>query len=298
MNITAAQVKELRELTGIGMMECKKALVENDGNMEKAVHWLRERGMARAAKKSSRTAADGLVAFAIAPSKKEAAIIELNCETDFAAKNPDFAGFAETVANIALATKSGDIETIKKAKAGGSTVEETLAQLIVTVGENMQLRRAQFVNVAHGMVVGYKHMGGKIGTLIVLEGDETPKVAEVGADVAMHIAASAPRYLDRSAVDAGELEQEKALARKKLEGQGKPEAMVEKIVEGQMSKFYADTCLVDQPFVKEPKLSVAKYVAQSGAKTQPVAFVRFQLGEGIEVQETNFADEVAAQLKQ
>jgi elongation factor Ts len=297
MTISASQVKELREKTGIGMMECKKALVENSGNMEKAIIWLRERGMARAEKKSGRTAADGTVVFALSSDKKQAAILELNCETDFSAKNVDFQAFAQKMVDHCLATQSTDLEAFKATKIDGESVAEGLAALITKVGENMALRRIRYFNASNGFIAGYSHMGGRIGTLVVFEGAISEKAAELGNDVAMHIAASAPRFLTRDQVSPEELAQEKDLASKKLEQQGKTGDILEKILVGQMNKFFSETCLVDQPFVKEPKLNVEKYIQQSGTKLRIADFARFQLGEGIEVQKTNFSDEVAAALK-
>jgi len=295
--VTAAQVKELREATGVGMMECKKALVENNGDMDKAVLWLRERGMARAANKAGRTAAEGLVQFGIAPNGKEAVIVELNCETDFAAKNEDFRSFVSKVTQLALAMKSADAEALAAANMGGVSVATKLSELIAKVGENMTLRRVKYLSCPQGFIAGYNHMGGRIGTLVAFEGEASPKAVEVGNDLAMHVAASAPRYFAREEVAASELEQEKEIARIRLKEQGKPDDIIEKALMGQVNKFYGEVCLLDQPFVKEPKLTVSAYVKQSGAKVSPKAFVRFQLGEGIEVKQENFADEVAAQLR-
>lgn len=295
MSISAAQVKELREITGVGMMDCKKALIETNGDLEKAIVWLRERGMSRAAKKAGRTAAEGMVAFAVNDNHTKAAIIELNCETDFAGKNEDFRSFAKKVVDLALAKETKTVEELENVKLEeGNSVKDALTELIAKVGENMNLRRAQFVEADY--VVGYSHMGGKIGTLVAFNGKPSDKLTEVGNDLAMHVAASAPKYFDSTQVDPAELEQEKAIARKKLEEEGKPADMIDKILAGQVSKFYKEVCFVEQPFVKEPKLSVTQYVKQSGCQASLKSFVRFQLGEGIEVKKENFADEVAAQL--
>lgn len=298
MTISAAQVKELRQATGVGMMECKKALVENGGDMEKAILWLRERGMSRAAKKAGRAAAEGVVKFCQSDDGKEGVVLELNCETDFSGKNQDFLNFADEAAKIALENNISDIDGLKKAAMGGSTVEEALTALISKVGENMTLRRLERLAVTEGKVFGYSHMGGKIGTLVAIKTGETgEKVDELGSDLAMHVAASSPKYLDRTSVSTAELDQERELAAKKLREQGKPEAMIDKILTGQMNKFFAEICFVDQPFVKEPKLSVSKHVAQCGVKAEISGFVRFQLGEGVETKKEDFAQEVAAQLK-
>lgn len=297
MGITASQVKELRQATGVGMMECKKALTENGGDFEKAVVWLRERGMARAAKKSGRTAAEGIVQFMINDTRTEAAIVELNCETDFAGKNEDFRKFAEDVTRLALENKVNSIEELKSLEWDDSSVEKKLTGLIAKVGENMTLRRVHYVSSPQGTISGYSHMAGKIGTLVVLDGESSEKAATVGNDLAMHVAASSPKYLSSESVPVSELDQEKEIARKRLREQGKPEAIIDKALMGQVSKYYADVCFFDQPFVKEPKLSVLKYFKQSGVKGEISAYVRYQLGEGIEVKQENFADEVAAQLK-
>lgn len=298
MAITAAQVKELREATGVGMMECKKALVENGGDLQKAIVWLRERGLSRAAKKAGRTAAEGLVALAVSSDNKAACLVEINCETDFAAKNADFLGFTKTVAELALEKEAGDVEALKAVEMNGSTVAEQLTQLIAKVGENMNIRRVSLLQApAGGFVVAYNHMGGKIGALVSLKGEFSDKARELGLDLAMHVAASAPKYLDRTLVKAEELEQEKEIARTNLKKQGKPDELIEKILMGQVNKFYSEVTFVDQPFIKEPKLSVTKYVQQSGLGLEIDNYARFQLGEGIEVEKKDFAQEVSEQLK-
>ena len=298
MAIAASKVKELRQATGVGMMECKKALEANDGNMDRAVVWLRERGLARAAKKAGRTAAEGVVLFKVADSGLEAAIVELNCETDFAAKNSDFQSFAEKAVGLALSHKVNSVDELRAVDCNGVSIGDALSGLIAKVGENMSLRRVRYVSIDRGLIAAYSHMGGKIGTLVMLSGERSDNLAEVGADLAMHVAACSPRYHKRDEVQADELEQEKEIARVRLREQGKPEAIIEKALIGQVSKYYADVCFVEQPFVKEPKQSVSQYIKQSGVKAEPAGFVRYQLGEGIEVKEENFAEEVAAQLTQ
>ncbi len=294
MNISATQVKELREKTGVGMMECKKALVESSGDLEQAILWLRERGMSRAAKKADRVAAEGIVEAALSADQTRAVVLEVNCETDFAAKNENFQQFVKQAAQIALDQKLESIEALKAAKtAEGATVENTLMELIAKVGENMNLRRLQTMQVADGFISRYIHMGGKIGVLIGLQGERSEAASVVGADIAMHIAAAAPRYFAAADVVTKELDQERELARKKLLEQGKPEAMVDKIVDGQMSKFYKEVCLIEQPFIKEPKQTILEYVNSTKLGLKPVCFARFQLGEGIEVKVQNFAEEVA-----
>lgn len=296
MTIKASQVKELREKTGVGMMECKKALVENSGDLEKAILWLRERGLSRAAKKSGRTAAEGMVAIALSADNTAGALLEVNCETDFSGKNEDFINFAKSAAKIALEGDVNSIEQLAETKMDGSTVGNTLTELITKVGENMQLRRVKVIKAKNGLVSAYSHMGGKIGTLVLLEGAKDESVQTLGKDLAMQVAASAPRFLNRTSVDATELAQEQELAKKKLLESGKPENMIDKILVGQMNKFYSEVCLVDQPFLKEPKMSVTKYAQQVNKDLSINGFERFQLGEGIEKKSENFAEEVAAQL--
>lgn len=296
MSITAGMVKDLREKTGVGMMECKKALEENAGDMEKAIVWLRERGMSRAAKKEGRTAAEGLVEVLVSPDHKAGVLVELNCETDFASKNEEFRKLAHDVATLAHKNKMGSADELLSAKLpAGGTVKEALTGLIAKIGENMQLRRVKVLTVNNGIVAGYSHMGGKIGTLVAIEG--AAGADELAKDVAMHIAAANPRYLVDAEVDASELEQEKEIARKRLQEEGKPADLIEKILVGQMKKFYKEVCLTEQAFIKDPNVSVAKHVdnVKKGAKIS--SFSRFQLGEGIEKKKENFAEEVAAQLK-
>jgi len=297
MAITAAQVKELREKTGVGMMECKKALTESDGDLENAILYLRERGMSRAAKKAGRTAAEGMVDIYVNDAQNAGVLVELNCETDFVAKNEDFSGFARDIAKLALEKKSSNVDELLKMELNGSTVQSRLTELIAKIGENMNLRRVHVCSATNGVVTGYSHMGGKIGTLVVLEGNTGNDVKALGKDIAMHIAAVAPRYLVESEVNPAELEVEKELAKKKLEEEGKPADMIEKIMMGQMAKFYKEICLTKQPFVKDPGTSVEKHVKSSGTNTTIASFARFQLGEGIEKKKENFAAEVAAAVK-
>lgn len=296
--ISAGMVKDLREKTGVGMMECKKALEENSGDMEKAILWLRERGMSRAAKKADRVAAEGLVAVYVNADSSAGVLLELNCETDFASKNEDFRKLAQDAAELALKSKAKTPEEVLSAKLGSSTVKDQLTELIAKIGENMTLRRVKVLTATNGMVSGYSHMGGKIGTLVALEGHKGDDVAEIGKDIAMHVAAAFPRYLLETEVNATELEQEKEIARKKLQEEGKPAELIEKILVGQMKKFYKEVCLVEQAFIKNPDLTVSKHVdtAKKGLKVS--GFARFQLGEGIEKKQENFAEEVAATAKQ
>ena len=298
MTITAGMVKDLREKTGVGMMECKKALEENAGDMEKAIVWLRERGMSRAAKKSDRVTAEGVCEVFVSPEANAGVIVEINCETDFVSKNEDFAKFARDVAQHALKTKTTNIAELEGAKIGSETVKERLTGLIQKIGENMNLRRVSVLTVGNGgSVTGYSHMGGRIGTLVAVEGISGAEGVALGKDLAMHVAAASPKYMVESEVDASELDQEKEIARKRLLEEGKAPEMIEKILVGQMKKFYKEVCFLEQAFIKDPNVSVAKHVEATKKGAKVTGFVRFQLGEGIEKKKENFAEEVAAQLK-
>ena len=298
MAISAGQVKELREKTGVGMMECKKALEESSGDMDKAVVWLRERGLARASSKAGRAAAEGLVIDYVSSDKTSAVLIELNCETDFVTKNDDFVQFAQKIAKLALDKKTRSVEELKSLPfEGGVSVGDFLTTLIARIGENMNIRRLSTLSISNGTIVSYNHMGGKIGTLVALAGATGQQAEDLGKDVAMHIAAAAPRYLESSEVATAELEQEREIARKRLLEEGKPANMLDKILEGQISKFYKEVCLLEQPFVKDPKVSVSKHVTAVIKDATVAAFVRFQLGDGVEKKQEDFAAEVAAQLK-
>ena len=301
MTVTAAQVKELRELTGIAMMDCKKALVETDGDLEKAIILLRERGMARASNKSSRTASEGSVQVAVTECRRFGAIVEVNCETDFAAKNADFQEFASNLSKIMVADRLKDKESLLKGKMpDGKDVSESLAGLVASIGENIQIRRASALEVSdNGAVFAYSHMGGKIGTLVSIQAQgqlgEIP-MNQLGMDLAMHVAAAAPRYLNRTEVPETELEQEKDIARTRLREQGKPEAIIEKALLGHVERFYRDVCLENQDYVKDPKLDILGYMRSMASELRLQGFRRYQLGEGIEKKQENFAKEVAAQL--
>lgn len=297
MAVTAAMVKELREKTGVGMMECKKALTEVGGDVEKAILYLRERGMSRAAKKAGRVTAEGLVKVAVSDDFKKASILEINCETDFVSKNDDFIKFTDDVLALALNTGASDIEELKKQDLNGKSVGDTLTDLIAKIGENLNLRRVATLATENGVVNGYIHLGGRIGSLVLLEGATGEELVDLSKDLAMHAAAASPRYLSSDQVDASELEQEQELAKKKLLEEGKPENLIEKIMAGQINKFYKEICLLEQAFVKDPNYSIKKLVAEKGKGASLKEFHRFQLGEGIEKKQENFAEEVAAQLK-
>jgi len=300
--ITAAAVKELRERSGAGMMDCKKALTENGGDMEAAMDWLRTKGLAAAAKKSSRTAAEGLVGVAVAGTK--GAAVEVNSETDFVAKNDQFQSFVRDVTAIAL--ESGDdIEALKgQAMPSGKTVEEALTNNVATIGENQSLRRAKRLEVSKGAVIPYVHNAaspglGKIGVLVALESDAGVDVLEpLGKQLAMHIAAAFPLALDESGLDQDVLERERQIATEKAAESGKPADIIAKMVEGSVRKFAKENALLSQPIVMDGKTPVADVVAKAAkdAGTTIVLkdYVRFQLGEGIEKEESDFAAEVAA----
>jgi len=300
--ITAASVKELRERTGAGMMDCKKALAENNGDMEASVDWLRAKGLAAAAKKAGRTAAEGLVGVAVEGTK--GAVVEVNSETDFVAKNEQFQDFVRNVSTLALQA-NGDVEALKSAAyPSGGTVEERLTDNIATIGENQSLRRTALLQVSEGMVVSYVHNAvapgmGKIGVLVALESAvAADSLQTLGKQIAMHIAAANPLALDADGLDAAMLERERAIAIEKAKESGKPDNIVEKMVEGSMAKFRKENALLSQLFVMDNKTPVADVVAgaakEAGSPITLKAFERFQLGEGIEKAESDFAAEVAA----
>ena len=304
-SITAAQVKELREKSGAGMMDCKKALTETGGDLDAAVDWLRKAGIVAAAKKADRVAAEGLVA--IAASGTGGAIVEVNAETDFVSRNDLFQDFVTRVAKIALENK-GDLKAIKGASlSGNGTVAEGLQQLIATIGENVELRRAAALEVPNGVVASYVHNAtapnlGRIGVLVALESDgDTEKLAALGRQLAMHVAATAPRWTDVGDVDPGVLERERNILSEQAKASGKPDEIIAKMVEGRLRKFYEEVVLLDQIFVIDGENSVRKVVEAAGAEIgAPVAvagFVRFLLGEGIKREESDFAAEVAATAK-
>ena len=290
MAITAAMVKELRERTSVGMMECKKALVETDGDMDAAADLLRKAGAAKADKKAGRVAAEGIVA--IAEGDGAMCLIEVNCETDFAAKNEDFIGYVDTVARQVLSSRPADLATLNSLPYGesGSTVEETLKELIGKIGENMSVRRFQ---VVEGDNLGsYLHKVGptaRIGVVVQMQGGDDG----LARDIAMHIAASKPQFIDQDQVDPAILEKEKEILTEQAADSGKPADIIEKMVMGRVNKFLKEITLLGQPFVKDPDTTVEKLLKASDAKV--VAFTRFELGEGIEKKEENFAEEVMAQ---
>jgi elongation factor Ts len=302
--ITASLVKELREKTGAGMMDCKRALGETAGDIEGAVDWLRKKGLAAAAKKAGRIAAEGLVG--VATSGRAGALVEVNSETDFVARNDAFQNFVRQVAERALA--DDDIEKIKAAAFPGTgrSVAEELTHLVATIGENMNLRRARRLEVAKGAVVSYVHNAltaglGKIGVLVALESEgDAGKLAALGKQLAMHVAAANPRFLDIAAVDKASLDRERDILREQAKASGKPDAIIDKMVEGRLRKYYEEVVLLEQIFVVDGETRISKVVEASakeaGAPIKIAGFVRFALGEGIEKEQADFAAEVAAQL--
>jgi elongation factor Ts len=306
--ITAAGVKELRERTGAGMMDCKKALGATGGDLEKAIEYLREKGLAAVAKKAGRIAAEGLVTAYISDDKKIGVLAEVNCETDFAAKNPDFQRFANEVAALVAAQAPADTEAVANlAMDGGKTVAETMAGLIATVGENMTMRRfIRFELTGNGIVDYYIHLGGKIGVLIECataksETAANPEFASLVRDLAMQVAAAKPEYVNRADVPATVLEHEKAIYRAQAVNEGKPEAIAEKIMVGRLGKYYKEVCLLEQPFIKDNELTITKLLAKNNAKLgediKIIRFARFEKGEGIEKKKDDFASEVMSQIK-
>ncbi len=288
MSITAAMVKELRERTGAGMMECKKALVETNGDMEAAAEALRKSGQAKADKKSGRVAADGRVVIAVDGNK--AIIVEVNSETDFVAKDENFIAFAEAVADAALSAGTTDITALSEAPlADGRTVEAARTELVTKVGENITVRRAELVE-SSGAIGFYTH-GAKIGAAVALEGGDEA----LARDIAMHVAAINPTCIDESGVPAETLERERRIFSEQAAESGKPPEIVEKMVTGRVAKFLKEITLVGQPFVKDDKISVGKLLKDAGASV--TAFCRYEVGEGIEKKEENFVEEVMAQVK-
>lgn len=291
MVITAAMVKELRETTGAGMMDCKKALTACDGNMEAAIDFLREKGLSTAKKKSGRIAAEGVVGFFVTPDAKAGAIVEINCETDFVAKTDDFKTLVNKIAAQVVTVNPANVDSLNASILDGKTVEDTITEAIAKIGENISLRRFARYESQEGQVAAYIHGGGKIGVLVSLTGGS----AELGKDVAMHIAAAKPAYLRREEVPAAELEHEKTVLSEQARQEGKPENIIEKMVAGRIQKYYKEVCLLDQEFVKDPDQTIAKLLKSNNCDV--AAFARFQMGEGIEKKQEDFAAEVMAQIK-
>ena len=304
MAFTAQDVKTLREMTNVGMMDCKKALTETDGDMDKAVEWLREKGLAKAAKKAGRIAAEGMAYAEVCPECGVGAVVEVNCETDFCAKSDLFVAFVKDICKVVLKDDPADVDALLQCKYPGSdlTVAETLPEKVMSIGENLQIRR--FKRYAENTSVAYVHAGGKIGVLVNLAVEGGIDATEIGKDVAMQIAALNPRFWDKSEVTEEVLEEEKkialALMNQDPKNASKPDAIKEKSVMGKMNKFYQENCLLQQEFVKDGSMSVEKYIASAakalGGSVKFVDAVRFAKGEGIEKKEEDFAAEVAAQM--
>lgn len=302
--ITASLVKELRDKTGAGMMDCKAALNETNGDLEAAVDWLRKKGLAKAAKKAGRVAAEGLVG--IARSGTKAAVVEVNAETDFVARNDHFQGLVKMIADVALSAGT-DVEKIKAAKAGSMTIEEAIASAIATIGENMSLRRAAEISVSKGAIGTYVHNSisdglGKIGVVVGLESPgQVDELTALGRLVAMHIAAANPLAVDAAGLDPAVVAREKDVLADKYKQQGKPANVVDKIVESGLKTYYKEVCLLEQAFIHDTGKSVAQALKEAegkvGGPIKVTGFVRYALGEGIEKQESDFAAEVAAAAK-
>ena len=304
MGFTAADVKNLREMTGVGMMDCKKALTETDGDMDKAVEWLREKGLAKAAKKAGRIAAEGMAYADVCPKCGVGAVVEVNCETDFCAKSEPFVNFVKDICHVVINDNPADVAALLNCKYPNSdlTVAETLPEKVMSIGENLQIRR--FVRYAENTSVAYVHAGGKIGVLVNLAVEGGIDATAIGKDVAMQIAALNPRFWDKSDVTEDVLAEEKKIALALMDQDpkmaSKPQQVKEKIVMGKMNKFYEENCLLQQEFVKDGSMTVEKYIASAakalGGSVKFVDAVRFAKGEGIEKKEEDFAAEVAAQM--
>ena len=300
-NITAQMVKDLRDLTGAGMMDCKAALGESGGNVDQAVDWLRKKGLSKAAKKADRVAAEGLIGVSIKGTK--GVVVEVNSETDFVARNDLFQGLVKMIADVALDTGT-DVEKIKAAKAGSLTVADSISETIAKIGENMTLRRAAGLSVSKGVIGSYSHTAvsdglGKMGVLVALESaGSADELTALGRQLAMHVASSNPLAVEPSGLDPSVVAREKDVLADKFKQQGKPANMIEKIVESGIKTFYKEVCLLEQPFIFDDKKSVAQAVKESegkvGGPIKITGFVRFKLGEGVEKQESDFAAEVAA----
>lgn len=302
MNITASMVKELRDKTNAGMMDCKKALKETSGDIEKAIIYLREKGLLQAAKKSGRIASEGLTTALISADGKKGVVIEVNSETDFVAKNEEFKNFVTEAAQAVVDNSPKDLEALKAVVLNdGKTVQETLTDKIAKIGENMSLRRFGEVKVDNGVVVDYIHGGGKISVVVALESEgDTVALTDIGKDLAMQVAAMSPKYISIEDVDAEFLAQEKKILTAQALNEGKPEKIVEKMVEGRLNKQLKEICLLEQVFVKDTDLTVKKVISDTAKKLGSEIIVadilRFEVGEGIEKRSECFADEVAKQM--
>ena len=292
MNITSDMVKDLRAKTGAGMMDCKKALVEAEGDIAKAVDILREKGLSQAAKKASRVAAEGAVGSAVSEDGKTGTILEVNCETDFVGTNEDFRNLAASIADQILAVNPADVEALLDSEIDGKKVRDLVTEAVAKIGENISVRRFVRYESAEGKVYSYIHGGGKIGVLVEMIGADD----ELGKDIAMQVAAANPSYLDRTQVSQAEIDHEKEVLAVEARNEGKPENIIEKMVIGRINKYYKEVCLVDQEFIKDGDLTISKLLKSKNASV--VRFARYQLGEGIEKKQDDLAAEVAKQLNQ
>ena len=301
MAFTASDVKTLRERTGCGMMDCKKALTEADGDMEKAIEVLREKGLAAVAKKAGRIAAEGIVVSVVDKEKKVGVVLEVNSETDFVAKNADFVAFVNRVAKVIVDSNPADVEALMSCKdATGEDVASMLQEKVLTIGENIQIRRFERLE---GDMIAYVHGEGRIGVMVMFDTDVADKEGfeAYGKDVAMQVAAATPNFLDRASVPAEVIEEEKKVLTAQAINEGKPANIAEKMVMGRIGKFYKENCLVEQPYIKDGDISVAKFLEgvakEIGMDFKVTGFVRYEKGEGLQKKEDNFADEVASMMK-
>ena len=303
-NFTNQDIMKLREQTGVGMMDCKKALIATDGNFEEAVKYLREKGMASAAKKASRVAAEGLVRCLVSDDKKTAAIVEVNCETDFVARSDQFVALIEKIAQHVLVSDAKTVEELLSEQFGeGKTGSDLVSEAVASIGEKISVRRfTKFALDVEGLIASYVHMGGKIGVLVELKSNgDKETLQELAFNLAMQVAAAKPEVLNKEDVDAAKLENEKEILTAQSRNEGKPEAVIEKMVLGRINKYYKEVCLLEQEYVRDTALTikqvVADYEKKVGCPITVAAFVRYEMGEGIEKRVDNFVDELAEQLK-
>jgi len=297
MGVTMKDIKELRSRTGAGVLDCKKALNKVDGDIEAAVEHLREKGMAAAAKKAGRVAAEGLVSLNISDDRKKGVLVEVNSETDFVAKNDNFQTLVADISEHLMQSEAETVETVENEswfKDENETVSDVIKAAIANIGENINLRRFKRVET-DGYLFGYIHMGGKIGVLVEFANEFTEEKAQTAKDIAMHIAAINPEFLDRDSVDAESIEKEKKIYKEQMLNEGKPEHIIDQIVEGKINKYYTQVCLLEQPFVRDDDQTVAEILAENDMEVKQ--FTRFEIGEGIEKKEEDFAAEVAAMTK-
>ncbi|MFP4020224.1 MAG: translation elongation factor Ts [Halanaerobium sp.] len=297
MGVTMKDIKELRSRTGAGVLDCKKALNKVDGDIEAAVEHLREKGMAAAAKKAGRVAAEGLVSLNISDDRKKGVLVEVNSETDFVAKNENFQSLVSDISEHLMQSEADEVETVEKEawfKDESDTVNDVIKAAIASIGENINLRRFKKIET-DGYLFGYIHMGGKIGVLAEFANEFSEEKAQTAKDVAMHIAAINPDFLDRDSVDAEAVEKEKKIYKEQMLNEGKPEHIIDQIVEGKINKYYTQVCLLEQPFVRDDDKTVGEVLSENDMEVKQ--FTRFEIGEGIEKKEEDFAAEVAAMTK-